>query len=168
MTTQQKIYYSITIGFSISFSATLLLIGEYKFAVVAAIFAIGFITDTIRAVRKINRSTPFAKRSVYIPFFVDSEVTVLDRVIRLEEISKFKVGQIYKMNPASRSQVKQPYYVEIIEVGEDYIITNIPERHSLKISYGNNWDYHYPRFEYVGMKDVMGYLLWNQPNILPE
>jgi hypothetical protein len=45
----------------------------------------------------------------------------------------FTVGQIFKMAVASRSHVTKPYYVEIIEVGENYIVTNIPGQHSFKI-----------------------------------
>ena len=60
------------------------------------------------------------------------------------KITDFKVGQIYKMSLASRSHAIKHYYVEIIEVGEDFIVTNIPKMHSLKIFKGNNWDYHIP------------------------
>lgn len=55
------------------------------------------------------------------------------------------------MNVASRSHVKEPYYVEIEEVGLDYIITHMKDGgyHSLKISKNNNWSYHIPRMELV-------------------
>lgn len=80
----------------------------------------------------------------------------------------FEVGDIYKMTVASRSHVKEPYFVEIIEVGEGYIVTNIPGHHSLKISKSNtggtvnNWDYHIPRMIYVGKKADYDHLIKNQ------
>lgn len=54
------------------------------------------------------------------------------------------------MNVGKRSHVKKPYYVEVIEVGSWYIVTNIPNYYSVKIYYGNNWDYHIGRFEEIG------------------
>lgn len=75
---------------------------------------------------------------------------------------KFKVGQIYKMHVAHASHVLNPYYVEIVEVGPDYIVTNIPDKHSLRITKHSNWDYHIPRMVYMGMKATHGHLLLNQ------
>lgn len=77
-------------------------------------------------------------------------------------MAKFKVGQIYKMAVAHASHVKSPYYVEIIEVGPDYIVTNIPGEHSLKIQEGQNWDYHIPRMTLMGMKGKFEHLIINQ------
>ena len=65
---------------------------------------------------------------------------------RLSQIKQFKVGQIWEMIPWERSHVKKPYPVEIVEIGDDYIVTSIPKGHELKISFDNNWDYHFPRF----------------------
>ncbi len=77
--------------------------------------------------------------------------------------SDFSCGEIYKMNVASRSHVCAPYYVEIIEIGKDFIVTNIPSQHSLKISkQDGNWDYRIPRMEYVSKKNTHGHLLLNQ------
>ncbi len=77
----------------------------------------------------------------------------------------FKVGQIYLMAVGPRSHVKSPYYVEIIEVGKDYIVTNIPGEHALEIEKNNNWDYHIPRMEYVGTKSTHGHLLLDQKGL---
>lgn len=75
----------------------------------------------------------------------------------------FKVGQIYKMSPTHRSKVKKSYYIEIIDVGLDYIITNIPLRSSLKICHENgNWIYQTERMSYIGDKESFGHLLYNQ------
>lgn len=75
----------------------------------------------------------------------------------------FKVGEIYKMKVASRSHVKKPYYVQIIEVGDDFIKTNIPNKHSLKICKGNgNWEYQTERMEKVGTIKTHLNLLFNQ------
>lgn len=71
-------------------------------------------------------------------------------------------GAIIKMDPASRSHAKSFYYVEILTVGEDKIVTNIPGEHSLEITKDNNWDYHLPRMKYIGDKEQYGYLLLNQ------
>lgn len=77
----------------------------------------------------------------------------------------FQAGQIFKMNVAARSHVNHPYYVEIIEVGENYIVTNIPGEHSLKITKEGtnpNWSYHIPRMVYVGDKKDYGHLIRGQ------
>lgn len=88
-----------------------------------------------------------------------------------ESISDFKVGQVYKINVASRSHVTQPYYVEILEVNNSfidkinssyYIVTGIPSGHTLKITPDNNWDYHIPRMTYMGTKEQCKYLINNQ------
>lgn len=80
----------------------------------------------------------------------------------------FSVGEVYEMFPASRSHVTTSYYIEIIEVGSDYIITSIPEYHSLKISYSNNWDYQIPRMKYIGTGIEFRHLLFNQHGLMPE
>lgn len=79
---------------------------------------------------------------------------------------EFKEGQIYKMNVSTRSHVKAPYYVEIIETTSNFIVTNIPNMHSLKIEKGINWDYHIPRMEYIGEKETHGHLILNQKNLI--
>lgn len=79
--------------------------------------------------------------------------------------NSFKVGQIYKMNPTKHSHVNKPYFVEVIEVGTDYIVTNIPFEHTLKITKEGvlpNWDYHISRMEYAGEKGTHYHLLLNQ------
>ncbi len=75
---------------------------------------------------------------------------------------EFIVGEVYKMNVASRSHVTKPYYVIIEEVGKNYIITNIPNEHSLIISKDTNWDYQVPRMDYVGCDEESKKLLYNQ------
>ena len=84
-------------------------------------------------------------------------------------IADFQVGQIYKMYVAERSHVSVPYHVEIIEVGEDFIVTNIPDYHSAKIEQNSkweNWSYHIPRMEYIGEKKDFGHLLLNQKGLI--
>lgn len=79
------------------------------------------------------------------------------------KLSQFRKGQIYKMNPASRSHVDKPYYIEILKTGFNFIITNIPEYHSLKIEYPSfKWDYHIPRMEYIGDDSEARKLIYNQ------
>lgn len=90
------------------------------------------------------------------------------RSFRHVSTNVFKVGGIYRMHPANRSHVRTPYYVEVIEIGNDFIITNIPGKHSLRIVKGSNWDYHIPRMEFIGTQETHGHLLLNQENLLPE
>lgn len=71
------------------------------------------------------------------------------------------------MSVGSRSHVKVPYFVEIVDVGDDYITTSIPGKHELKIDKGN-WDYQTSRMTYVGTKEQYGQLLYNQEGLLPE
>ena len=83
----------------------------------------------------------------------------------------FLVNHIYKINPTNQSHVKTHYYVEIIETGYGYIITNIHEYHSLVIDKtitNENWSYHIPRMEYVGSYKDYKHLLFNQNNLLHE
>lgn len=87
------------------------------------------------------------------------------RLLKLSPYS-FKVGEIYKMSVASRSHVKSPYYVEITEVGNDYIKTNIPGNHSTKIKIGENWDYHILRMRFVGSDSLSKKLIYNQKNLI--
>ena len=79
---------------------------------------------------------------------------------------QFKIGQIYKMNVASRSHTKHPYYVEIVDVGKDYIETSIPGYHSLKIARDSNWDYHIPRMQYIGNNHDATQLIYNQKGLI--
>lgn len=79
------------------------------------------------------------------------------------KVKDFRVGQIYKMSPTTISHVKKPYYVEVIEVGSDFIITNIPGGNSTKISILNgNWQYQTDRMSFIGDKESFGHLLTNQ------
>lgn len=83
-------------------------------------------------------------------------------------VSSFRTGIILKVYPASRSHVKNPYYVEILyfnqyaKVGEIIMTTNIPGEHKLDMIVGSNWEYHYPRLEIIGYKTEFEYLLYNQ------
>ncbi len=74
----------------------------------------------------------------------------------------FVLNGIYKMSPASRSHCLHCYYVEIIEIAKDYIVTNIPGMHSLKITKNENWDYQIPRMKYIGTGHEHAHLLKNQ------
>lgn len=79
----------------------------------------------------------------------------------------FILGGIYKMKVGSRSHVKVPYYVEVVDIGGDYITTNIPKHHSLTISRKNgNWEYQTERMQYVGNSDKHRALLFNQENLV--
>lgn len=90
----------------------------------------------------------------------------------LKNPNDFILHGIYKMNPGTRSHVKVPYYVEVIEIGSNFIKTNIPKEHSLVITQDNrrwyaNWDYHIGRFEYVGNSADNRKLLFNQKGLVP-
>lgn len=78
----------------------------------------------------------------------------------------FKVGEVYKMAVGSRSHVTEPYYVIIKYVGEDYIVTYIPGKQSVRISFDNNWEYHIPRMTYIGNDEYSVKLLYNQKGLL--
>ncbi len=80
----------------------------------------------------------------------------------------FRVGDIYKMNVGERSHTDHPYYIEVIKVEDHYIMTNIPDYHSTKISVDNNLDYHLPRMEYVGDKQTYGHLILNQVGLYKQ
>lgn len=87
----------------------------------------------------------------------------------LKKPSHFKLNHIYRMNVGERSHVKNPYFVEIIDIGKSHITTNIPGNHSLVITKEGdcpNWDYHIERFSYVGDKEKNGHLLINQIGLL--
>lgn len=77
----------------------------------------------------------------------------------------FKKGEVYKMNVASRSHVKSPYYVIIKKVGKDFIVTDIPGHHSLIIN-EDNWDYHIPRMKLIGSNPFNKLLIYNQKNLI--
>lgn len=80
---------------------------------------------------------------------------------KLEKPSDFMAGHLYEMS--SGYHTIRPYYVQVIEIGEDYIITDIPDHHSLKIKIGENWDYHIERFTYIGkLNNSNHHLLMNQ------
>lgn len=80
----------------------------------------------------------------------------------------FKVGNILKMNPTSRSHVKTPYYVEVVYYDENAIkgqtkmITSIPGHHRCDMIVGNNWEYHLQRMSIMGDKSIFGKLIENQ------
>lgn len=84
----------------------------------------------------------------------------------------FKVGHVYKMAVAERSYVAEPYYVIVLEIGKDFVITEVPKEHRLKIVKGNNWKYHIGRFTYIGNDQKSMDLLYNQklvykqPNVI--
>lgn len=61
----------------------------------------------------------------------------------------FILNGIYKIVPGERSYERKSYYVEVIEIGNDFIVTNIPDKHSLIIQ-GPNWEYQTNRMTYIG------------------
>jgi hypothetical protein len=82
---------------------------------------------------------------------------------------KYRKGLIVRMNVASRSHVKRPYFVRIdfynenaTNAGETKMITSIPNEHSCKMTVNSNWEYHEPRMEIVGDEKEFGHLLYNQ------
>lgn len=83
--------------------------------------------------------------------------------------SDFKKGEVYKMAVASDSHVKSPYYVVINDVGKNFIVTDIPYKHTVKIKYPSyEWDYHIPRMTLAGNWEEDRKLLYNQNNLIPE
>lgn len=56
----------------------------------------------------------------------------------------------------------KPYYVLIKTVAKDFIVTTIPEEHTLEIKVGENWDYHIARMTIVGPIEKYRHLLYNQ------
>lgn len=87
-----------------------------------------------------------------------------DTIIYPKKPSDFKTGYVYKMSKGYH--IKHPYYVEVIEIGKDFIITSIPELRTLKIKEGENWDYHVDRFQLIGNKKEHGKLLYNQKGLI--
>lgn len=86
----------------------------------------------------------------------------MKHILRLP--SDFKIGHLYQMSPGYHT--RKPYYVQVIEIGEDYIVTDIPERHSTKIKMGENWDYHIRRFTHIDKLDCFNsHLLLNQDHL---
>ena len=81
--------------------------------------------------------------------------------------SDFKEGEIWQFGVASRSHVKKPYYVIIKSVGNDFIETSVPGRHSLKIALGSpEWKYHIPRMKFVSdYSEDKSVLLYNQQSL---
>ncbi len=84
--------------------------------------------------------------------------------MNIQEIERsLYVGAIVRMSVAKRSHVVKPYYVEILKVSSDEIITNIPGEHKLSISKKNgNWEYQLSRMTIIGDKIKHGYLILNQ------
>ena len=75
--------------------------------------------------------------------------------------SDFKPGLIIQMAPGYHT--KNPYYVEVIMVEENYIVTHIPDRHQLKIYKDSpEWSYHIRRMTIIGDKANFKHLLYNQ------
>ena len=79
------------------------------------------------------------------------------------ELKDIKVGDILKFT--NGYHIKKAYYAEVIEVGDQYFITSIPDYHTLKISLDNNWEYHSKRMEYMGIKSQNDFLLYNQTGL---
>ena len=83
-------------------------------------------------------------------------------------ISDFEVGEIYLMNPVSRSHSKKPYYIYIKSITQEYIETSIPFFHSLKIGRKSDmWYYHTNRMERRGHIKFNSNLLYFQKNLIP-
>lgn len=79
----------------------------------------------------------------------------------------FILGATYKMNIGTRSHNKKPYFVRLIGILENGIITEIPGNgHWLRIIKGENWDYHINRLQLIGSDEDARKLVYNQPNIL--
>jgi hypothetical protein len=79
----------------------------------------------------------------------------------------FEVGEVWWMKPTPRSHVKTPYLVLIKWVTPNYIVTDIPGHHSLKIQYlSPEWFYHIPRMEYYGDTDFNRERVLNQKNLM--
>lgn len=74
---------------------------------------------------------------------------------------KLVKGHVVKMSPGYHTN--NPYYVEITDIGEDFIETSIPNEHKLLIRKGTvEWDYHIKRMTIVGTVLSHGHLLINQ------
>jgi len=69
------------------------------------------------------------------------------------------VGAIIKMDAGYYT--KSPYYIEVLEVTPDKIVTNIPGEHKLEMK-GSTLEHHLKRMTYIGHKDRYGYLIQNQ------
>lgn len=95
----------------------------------------------------------------------------------------FIIGQVYKMDVGRKSHVRRPYYVIIKDVGPDFIETNIPGKHSLKIQYNavkdggfasnwnkeeTQWQYQVSRMTFIGIGKAAEKLLYGQTNLMSE
>lgn len=79
----------------------------------------------------------------------------------------FKRGQVYQMAVASRSHVTVPYYVIVMNTGEDFIETGIPDHHNCMIKYPSpEWNYHIPRMKYIGSRPEHKLLTFKQKGLL--
>jgi len=82
----------------------------------------------------------------------------------MKKPSDFQKGEVYRMSPGY--YVKTPYYVIINDVGEDFIETDIPLEHSLKIRFKTpTWEYQIPRMTYIGNDTKSRNLIYNQKNL---
>lgn len=80
--------------------------------------------------------------------------------------SDFTTGEIYKVAVACRSQVCSPYYVEIIDVGVDYITTDLPKSACFRCyDKTHEWFYHITRMKLVGSDEESRKLLLSQKNV---
>jgi hypothetical protein len=76
-------------------------------------------------------------------------------------LKDFEKNQVYKMSQGY--YIKKPYYIYIKEVGKDYIVTDIPSYHSVKITFpSSTWDYQIGRMTFMGYKNKCKNLLYNQ------
>lgn len=80
--------------------------------------------------------------------------------------SDFKINEVYKMDAGYHT--KKPYYILIEDIGEDFIQTTIPDKHSFKIMQSSyEWKYHIPRMMYMGTihNDELKKLVYNQHHL---
>lgn len=105
-------------------------------------------------------------------FFVkEVELKPIQQEHELEESTKtpndFNVGEVYQMAVAKHSHVKSPYYIIIKEVGSYWIVTDIPNEHSLKITQKSyEWNYHIPRMKLIGTDEKSKSLIYGQQNLI--
>lgn len=84
-----------------------------------------------------------------------------DEKSRNEKFAKIQVGAVLMFRPTEWSHEVSPYYVVVVEKGEDYFITAIPEKHELIVR-DSNFNYHLDRCKIVGNLKTHGSLLYNQ------
>jgi hypothetical protein len=68
-----------------------------------------------------------------------------------KSINDIKLGQTLMFSVASRSHTKKPYFVKVIEKGDDYFVTYMQGGHKVRID-ENNISYHLPRITIVNYK----------------